>query len=195
MSKNMDEYASIRSEIISMEEQQRNVWIHMYVLFITIFVLGLELSYHLFLVTYIVLIPFQIVINRYCWSIAKMSAFIRLFYEQDDTNLNWESMHTYIEYKYYYKGLNSSLTGKIRYTGVAQLGFLATVFYIGYSVCNVSNRSQIMLNSLDLILIIISVCLFFLTVMLNKEYRKNYVEDLENVIQKYKDNLKDKKKK
>ena len=82
----MSEYESIRNEIISMEEQQRNVWIHMYVLFITLFVLGIELSYHLFLVTYVVLIPFQVVINRYKWSISKMSTYIRLFYEKDEKN-------------------------------------------------------------------------------------------------------------
>lgn len=61
----MSEYESLRNEIISLEEQQRNVWIYMYVLFVTIFVLGLEVSYYLFLVVYIITIPFQVVLNRY----------------------------------------------------------------------------------------------------------------------------------
>lgn len=84
MKKNMSEYESIRCEFISMEEQQRNVWIYMYVLFAALFVLGLEFNHYLFLVTYIILIPFQIVINRYNWSISKMSTYIRIFYEEGE---------------------------------------------------------------------------------------------------------------
>ncbi len=67
-----------------MEEMQRNVWIYMYVLFCTLFVLGLEWSRYLFLVSYIVLIPFQCVINDYQWSISKMSTYIRIFFEKKD---------------------------------------------------------------------------------------------------------------
>lgn len=46
------------------------------------------------------------------------------------------------------------------------------------------------LSIVDILLIIVSICLFFITVMLNREYYKNYNEDLENVIQEYKDSLK-----
>lgn len=42
MKEKMEVYETIRNEIISMEEMQRNVWIYMYVLFCTLFVLGLE---------------------------------------------------------------------------------------------------------------------------------------------------------
>ncbi len=51
----IQEYEALRSEIISFLEQQRTVWIYMYVLFCTLFVLGLQLSHYLFLVTYIIL--------------------------------------------------------------------------------------------------------------------------------------------
>lgn len=187
----MDEYNSLRNEIISFEEQQRNVWIYMYVLFATLFILGIELSYNLFLVTYIILIPFQIVINRYKWSISKLSTYIRLFYENNDKNLNWESMHAFAEYTEYYKGLSNNISGIIRDTGVTQLGFLATSFYIGYLLCIRFSEDTFNLNSFDLFLIIISLCLFFLTVMLNKEYNRNYKDDLEVVIRKYKDSLND----
>lgn len=190
MSKNMSEYDSLRSEIISMEEQQRNVWIYMYVLFITLFVLGLELSYQLFLVTYVILIPFQVVINRYGWSISKMSTYIRLFYEKDESNLNWESMHVFYGYKGYYKKFNGSITGKIRYTGASQLGFLASVFYIISVMYDRYSESMYNLNAIDILFILGSICLFFITFILNKEYNKNYVEELEIVIQQYQDSLK-----
>ncbi len=91
MMNNMNEYESLRNEIISFEEQERNVWIYMYVIFCTLFVLGIELSYYLFLVIYIILIPFQVVINRYGWSVAKISTYIRIFYEKEQKDLKWEA--------------------------------------------------------------------------------------------------------
>ena len=54
----LNEYDSLRSELVSMEATQRSIWIYMYVLFVSIFILGIEFSSNLFLVTYIVLIPF-----------------------------------------------------------------------------------------------------------------------------------------
>lgn len=190
MDKNMSEYESLRGEIISFEEQQRNVWIYMYVLFTTLFVLGIELSYNLFLVTYIVLIPFQVVINRYQWSIRKISIYIKLFYEDFSDNLNWETMHTFGDYKKYYKKINNNILGIIRYTGVTQLAFLASVFFDVCLLCNKYSDSIFNLNIMDIVLILLSICLFFLVVLLNKEYYKNHDEDLEDIIQTYKNNLK-----
>lgn len=42
MKEKIEEYESIRNEIITMEGLKRNVWIYMYVLFCTLFVLGLQ---------------------------------------------------------------------------------------------------------------------------------------------------------
>lgn len=103
MKERIEVYESLRSEIITMEELQRNVWIYMYVLFCTLFVLGLQWSNNLFLVTYIILIPFQCVINEYKWSIAKMSTYIRIFFENENKKISWESLHTSEFYKKYYK--------------------------------------------------------------------------------------------
>ena len=187
----MSEYESIRSEIVSMEEQKRNVWIHMYILFVTLFILGIEWSYYLFLVTYIVLIPFQVVINRYGWAISKMSTYIRIFYEENDKNINWENMHVFIGYKEYVEKYNISIIGKIRTTGVTQLGFLATSFYIVFLMYDKYSQKSFDLVPLDVISIVISICLFFLVVILNREYNKSHDTDLETVIRGYKKSLKD----
>ena len=189
MKKSMDEYESLRNEIISFEEQQRNVWIYMYVLFVTLFVLGLEVSYYLFLVTYLILIPFQIVLNRYQWSIAKNAAYIRVFYEKYNKNLNWESMHIFSGYKTYYKKVNNSITGFIRNTGVSQLGFLTTLFFNIYFLTDRFDDSVFILNIIELFLMILSVGLFVLVFILNMEYNKNYAEELEMIIMEYKDKM------
>lgn len=190
MSKSMNEYDSLRSEIISIEEKRRNVWIYMYVLFTTIFVLGIEFSYNLLLITYIILIPFQVVINRYNWGVAKISAFIRIFYEENSDDLAWEGMHVYPEYNDLIKKYNKSVLGIIRYTGVSQLGFLATGFYIAYLFCDRYSNGLLHLEIIDIVFVLLSIFLFFITIILNQENNKSHKEELELFIRKYKDSLK-----
>lgn len=190
MSKLMNEYDSLRSEIISIEEKRRNVWIYMYVLFTTIFVLGIEFSYNLLLITYIVLIPFQVVINRYNWGVAKISAFIRIFYEEDNNYFAWEGMHVYPEYNDLIKKYNKSVLGIIRYTGVSQLGFLATGFYIAHLFYDRYSDGLLHLEIIDIVFVLLSIFLFFITIILNQENNKSHKEELELFIRKYKDSLK-----
>lgn len=129
ISENMQEYESLRNELITMEELQRNVWIYMYVLFCTLFVLGLQWSYYFYLVTYIVLIPFQCVINDFHWSISKISTYIRIFFENERKDMNWENLHVYDSYQEYHKKKNNSLVGKIKGSGSVHLGIIATGFF------------------------------------------------------------------
>jgi len=79
---NMNELNNIRNEIIADQEQRWNVWINMYVLYIALFVLGIQWSYYLFLVTYIIILPFQATINNLVWNVDRISAYIRIFYEK-----------------------------------------------------------------------------------------------------------------
>lgn len=190
MKRIMNEYDSLRNEIISIEEKRRNVWIYMYVLFTTIFILGIEFSYNLLLVTYIILIPFQVIINRYSWGVTKISIFIRIFYEEDNKSLTWEGMHVFSDYKDLIKKYNRSISGIIRYTGVSQLGFLATAFYIIHLFYDRYSDGLIHLELLDIVLVIISIFLFFITIILNQENNKSYKDELESLILKYKDSLK-----
>ena len=191
MSKIMNEYDSLRNELISFEEQQRSVWIYMYVLFIALFVLGIEFSYSLFLVTYIILIPFQAVMNRYNMSITRISTYIRLFYENDSNKLNWECLQIYDEYKKYNKKHRNSISGMVRFSGVSQLGLLATSFYIFNLLSLRYNNNIFNLNAFDIFFIMVSICLFILTIILNIEYNKNVTDDLQVIIQQYKNELSD----
>lgn len=83
MKESKHEYESLRNEIIALEEIQRNVWLYMYVTFCSLFVLGLQWSHYLFLVTYVVIIPFQCVYNDYWWSISKIATYIRVFLKKN----------------------------------------------------------------------------------------------------------------
>lgn len=85
---NMNELNNIRNEIIADQEQRRSIWINMYILYATIFVLAMQWSYYLFLVTYLIILPFQATINNLAWNVARLSAYIRIFYEEVDESLN-----------------------------------------------------------------------------------------------------------
>lgn len=186
MNEKIETYETIRNEIISMEELQRNVWIYMYVLFCTLFVLGLEWSHFLFLVSYIVLIPFQCVINDYQWSISKMSTYIRVFFENEDRGISWESLHMCDVYKKYYKEKKKSIRGLIRISGATHLGFLATGFYCGYTLNASYFNNNFVLGFGNVFLIILSIVLFMLLVMINKDYYKKYDVELERIMISYK---------
>lgn len=187
MKEKIEVYETIRNEIISIQELQRNVWIYMYVLFGTLFVLGLEWSNYLFLVSYVILIPFQCVINDYQWSISKMSTYIRIFFEEVDKEIGWESLHIYSDYRAYYKSKSRSIRGIIRISGAVHLGFLSTLFYCG----NILQQSYIngifVLEFVDIVWIMVSLICFILLVLINKDFYHDYDVELEKVIKKYKD--------
>ncbi len=90
------------------------------------------ISHYLFLVTYIILIPFQSQIQRYKWSIKRMSAYIRVFFEYDGENIHWESFNESEQNKRYYKQFNNNYISRIRNTGTIQLGVFSTLCFNGY---------------------------------------------------------------
>ena len=170
----IQEYEALRNEIISMQELQRTVWINMYVLFCTLFVLGLQWSHYLFLVTYIILIPFQCVINDFLWSVSKISTYIRVFFENERDDMHWENFHIYDVYQEYYKRKSNSLTGLIRVSGSVHLGFLATGFFCGYTLLENFDGNRFTLTGLNIFFMLFSVLLFFIVMKINIDYRKDY---------------------
>lgn len=186
MEERIEVYETVRNEIITMEELQRNVWIYMYVIFCTLFVLGLQWSYYLFLVSYIVLIPFQCVINDYRWSICKMSTYIRIFFENENRNISWESLHLCDVYKEYDRRRKRSIRNIISMSGAIHLGFLATAFYCGYALKDMYINSHFALEIEKIFLIILSIALFIFLVILNRTFYRDYDKELEDVMGKYK---------
>lgn len=181
-----EEYESLRNEIITLEEVQRNVWLYMYVIFCSLFVLGLQWSYYLFLVVYVVIIPFQCVYNDYWWSISKISTYIRIFYEEENKNMNWESFHTHAIFKDYYNKKRKNIVDKIRFSGSVFLGVLSTGFFCGYTLKNTYCNRVFNLGILDILLIILSVLLLITIIIINKAYSNKVYNELEDVTRKYK---------
>lgn len=187
MKERIEVYESIRSEIITMEGLQRNVWIYMYILFCTLFVLGLQWSHYLFLVSYIILIPFQYIINDYRWSICKMSTYIRIFFEKENRDMSWESLHVSEYYKEYDRRKRRSIKNIVGMSGAVHLGILAAGFYCGYTLNNSYMDNKFILDCWNIVLIILSIILLMLLITINREYYKNYDTELERVMNKYKE--------
>ena len=186
MKENKHEYDTLRNEIISFQELQRNVWIYMYVIFCSLFVLGLEWSHYLFLVTYIILIPFQCTINDYKWYILKISTYIKVFFEDEKTGISWESLQLYDQYKNYYGQKKKIIRDIIKNSGAIHLGFLASVFYCGYTLRDSFVDNRFVLELTNIILIVLSIVLFIFLVTLNKDYYTMNDTKLESIMIEYK---------
>lgn len=163
MQSELAELNNLRNEIISDQQQKRNVWLHMYILYVSLFVIGLEVSHYIFLLTFVILIPYQEVINNMDWNVSRISAYIRIFYENKDPNLNWETMNTkYTPYRTYLDKRVKGISGFIRNAGSIHLGFLATAFFIGQHLIEnyTANGGSISFDIIDTLLLILSVVLF-----------------------------------
>lgn len=168
MKEKIQEYESLRSEIISLEEQQTNVWIYMYVIFCSLFILGLEWSHYLFLTTYVVLIPFQCVINNFIWSISKVSIYICIFFENEYNDLNWEGFHKFYPYRRYHKEKSNQISEIIRSSGAIHLGGLSTSFFFVSILKNSYSNNLFKVGVMDIILMLFAVALFFIILIINK---------------------------
>ncbi len=186
---NLREYESLRNEIISLEEQQRNVWIYMYVIFSTLFALGLQWSPYLFLVNYIVLIPFQCVINSCHRAIQRISTYIMVFFEDCNSSFNWESLQISEEYLDYYEKRNNGITDFIRKSGATHLGFITTGFFCVKILIHNYNHNIFEINVTDICLILLSILLFFVLLKINIDADKNYYQEQEKMIRKYKERI------
>lgn len=186
---NLREYESLRNEIISLEEQQRNVWIYMYVIFSTLFALGLQWSPYLFLVNYIVLIPFQCVINSCYRAIQRISTYIMVFFEDCNPSFNWESLQISEEYLDYYEKRNNGITDFIRKSGATHLGFITTGFFCGKILIHNYNHNIFEINVTDICLSLLSILLFFVLLKINIDAGKYHYQEQEKMIRKYKERI------
>lgn len=190
-------YSTLRNELIVIEEMQRNMYIYMYSIFAVLYAVGVQFGNIFFLLTYIVLIPFQCKIDLYNWSITKMSIYIRVFFEEKRNDIHWESLQTYpllMREEKYKKG---TIAGILSQYDTALLGCLAMISFIVMELKKLFSYSEntiiISCSKESLIisccLIIISVVLAFYTIVITKQsFPKKDIEAF-NIIERYKNDL------
>lgn len=85
---NNEEFSSLRDEIIESITLQNNYIVAMYTIAVTIMVFAIEKNNSvLFLMPYMILFPFQSIINSKRDGMLKMGAYIEVYYGQD---FKWE---------------------------------------------------------------------------------------------------------
>lgn len=184
-----EEYNALRAELISKQEQKRSVWLHMYILFISLYVLGFEFSRYLFLLTFFVLIPYQASINNLEWTTARISAYIRVFYEDKDSSQRWETMNAlYPPYRKYFDLKAKGISFFLRSSGSIHLALLSSVSFAG-SVLKDSFSTEtgiFALSPMNLVLILISMLLLLVVINENRTSKQKCEPELVTIIEKFK---------
>lgn len=182
-------YSSLRSEILLIEEMQRNVFLYMNSIFAVLYTLGVQFGHIFFLMTFIVLIPFQSKINYYSWAIRKMSIYIRVFFEETSDNIHWESFQTYPAFVRTAKYRANSIWGFFIRFSTALLGSLASISFIVMQINNFDASTGLSEAIIGGILILFAVVLAVLVWMITKGSSKEMDIELFDIIDHYKRDL------
>lgn len=183
----LEEYSALRNEIVSTMEQSRNIWITMITLYVTLFVVAMQThSLELLLLTYIILIPFQNIINAQQWSVQKISTYIRCFFENENTGIHWETLHVFPPYLDYRKKYgDEKITNTI---SSLLLGFLSSSLFVGIKIHSYIQK-LVVFNFIEFLWLMLSVVLFVVLAIIYSKYYNRYEDDLMDVFTEYKKSI------
>lgn len=181
----MSEYSALRAEIISKQEKKMEVQLHMYVLYGTLLTLGIETSNRYFLLlTYLIIIPYQVMINNCEWNVSRISTYISIFYEEDNPAMKWESFNKYYpKYTDYLHKETAGLIGFIRQAGSIHLALLATGFYV-YKTLEIKRQEPF--GVIDWVIILLSIFMIFVTIYINRSSNTTVDKELVEIMQEFK---------
>lgn len=181
----MSEYSALRAEIISKQERKIDIWLHMYILYAALFALGIETDNKYFLLlTYIIIIPYQVMQNNCEWNVSRISTYIHTFYEENNSAMRWEDFNKhYTKYTDYLHKKTRGVIGFVRQAGSIHLAILTTLFYIYKTV---EPKWLGPFNNIEWITMVLSVILAFVTIWLNKQDKTKIDKELVTIIQEFK---------
>lgn len=125
-------YEMVRNSIVSCEERVRNETIYMYVTYFTMLSFGFTYNW-LFLVTFIVLVTFQSMINCDRLAVEKASAYIRVFFEESGYNIHWESLHKDMDFLSVYDAQAKNLGWYFNTSSSSILAIISFISMLGSS--------------------------------------------------------------
>lgn len=183
------EYTMLKQEIINTSDIIVNITIAMYTISITIFVFALEFkNCYAFLFPYMILFPFQNMINRKRDGINRIAAYISVYLEKGK---GWESRIS--KNIVIFRGLDKHqvLVNRIwnfiiGRTNSSQIGLLSTIFFL-YTYANNVNVKALTIE--NYCLLFLSVILFIILFWGNKRELSNmstrdlYIERLKQAEQ------------
>lgn len=166
---NIAEYSALRDSIIQCESSIKNDTIYMYVIYFALIVLGFEHSWML-LVSFVVLIIFQTHINEDRIAIEKLSAFIRVFFENRREDIHWETLNKDLNRMKFY---NKHIRNLGWYINKAGSSFLALVSFATLAI-NLFQVDGFQLENFSMIQMVLGLILTAIVIYINS---KLYIPD------------------
>lgn len=171
MKENIAVYEALRNHILHFQSAIMNETIYMYVVYIALFSLGFTYDW-LFLVSFIVLLVFQSMINCHLWEIRKATIYIEVFFEKERDDIHWEKLHRDPAYQLVVvKSRIRSVDWYIRKNGASLLAVLSFMSILFMSIYSVSFEIQ-NLPMTAITQIIAASVLCILTIYTNRSYFK-----------------------
>lgn len=192
---NLVVYESLRNEIISIQEIRATYNVYMYTVYVVLFGLGVEFSSIFFAVSFIILISFQAKINHCKYSITRISAYIRIFFEEERNDIHWEKFYFDEATTEIRKKLDHKLTNVISSTSTVQLGIISLASYIvktGYQwiVLKYTWNENMFEMIVGGVILIVSIACVRLLIVLNGDgdydINENNIKELDRVFGEYK---------
>lgn len=189
MKESLAVYESLRNEIISTQSTRTNLIVYMYTVYVVLLGLGVQQSRIFYVISFIILISFQSKINRSKYTIARISTYIRVFFEDknEDTNIHWETSNVDKDLADFKNRMGENkIVSIISGTGSVQLGAISTICYIAtaiYDRCFNKVNSTFPL-AVDVALIFISISCLYALYLLYDDYKVTS-KDLEKMETSY----------
>lgn len=176
---NLAVYEALRNSIVSCEERIANETIYMYVIYFAMLSFGFQYNW-LFLVTFVVLIVFQAMINTDKLAIEKASTYIRVFFEEVRDDMHWETMHKDSSHLDAYKKKIRNIGWYLNKYGSS---CLAIISFIALIVTLIQQHDYIIckLSASQIIMVVIAVILCGVAVRVNKQVYINNGESNDSV--------------
>ena len=187
-------YESLRNGIIATQGTRANYIVYMYSVYAIIFGIGVERSSIYFVVALIILISFQAKINRCKYTISRISAFIRVFFEEKQNDIHWEEANIHESTSEFKKKMDSKLSSVLSGTSSLQLGLLSLFSYTTKTAYNwfaskytwSSHKYEVII---EVALIIFSIAGVVVLYLLNGEFDvdKDDINEMEDVFRSFRD--------
>lgn len=187
------EYSALRNEILNCITMQNNYIVAMYTISISILVFAFSQNDELiFLFPYLIIIPFQSIINIKRNAMIKLGVYIQVFLENEN---DWENVNILFEAenrKIDDKRIHNKLKRFVRRTGAVQIGFFCSlsagiVHYMNLGIEFKEILSVSLRNSLVFIFALLLFGVVFLlnkTVWETKNVRESYLSIMSNIKEK-----------
>lgn len=193
-SENLIVYEALKNTVLHCEDCGRNARIYMYVVYFALLTIyftspaAVYQSHWLILLSFLVLITFQTMINSSSIAIERISSYIRIFFETKRNDMHWSLLNKDKEHLTFYNATYQNIGWHINYWGATLLAFVSLIIII-YQI--LSDHSICEWTIYDLIEISAGCALFGLVFFVNKdsyinnEKHKDTISKLDKSIEEF----------